>query len=199
MSQDAVPQYQLYIDGGWRDAEGGRTLPSINPYTGEEWARIPDASPADVDAAVKAAARAFNEGPWARMNGYRRADLLRRLSGLIDRDAERLARLETRDNGKVIRETTAQVRAVAKAFMYFAGIADKIMGQVIPLERDEIFDFTLREPVGVVAAITAWNSPLQFVANKLPAALAAGNTVVLKPSEHASVTSLEFEIGRAHV
>jgi len=192
LSRPPQPQYQLFIDGTWRDAEDGLTLPTVNPYTGEEWARIPHASPADVDAAVRAAARAFAEGPWPRMNGYRRGELLRRLASLVERDAERLAQLETRDNGKVIRETSAQVRAVARAFVHFAGWADKIMGRVIPLEREEIFDVVLREPVGVVAAITAWNSPLQFVASKLAPALATGNTVVIKPSEHASVTTLEF-------
>ncbi|HEY8485921.1 MAG TPA: aldehyde dehydrogenase family protein, partial [Limnochordales bacterium] len=187
-----MARYAMYINGRWTQAASGRVFGTVNPYTGEVWAEIPEAGPEDVDEAVRAAQAAFEEGPWSRMNGYRRAELLRRLAALIEREAEKLAAVETRDNGKIIRETSAQVKAAAKAFVYFAGAADKILGQVIPLERDDIFDYLVREPVGVVAAITAWNSPIQFLANKLAPALAAGNTVVVKPSEVASASTLEF-------
>ena len=187
-----LQRYALYVGGRWQPPRSGETMPSVNPYTGEPWAEIPVAGPQDVDEAVRAARAALEDGPWGRMNGYRRAELLRRLAALTEREADRLAAVETRDNGKIIRETSAQVRAAARAFHYFAGAADKILGQVIPLDRDEILDYLVRVPVGVVAAITAWNSPIQFLANKLAPALAAGNAVVVKPSEVASASTLEF-------
>ncbi|MFT3816704.1 MAG: aldehyde dehydrogenase [Rubrivivax sp.] len=183
--------YQVYIDGQWCDAGDGATFPAINPYNQQAWARIPDCTADDVARAVAAARKAFN-GAWSRTNGLQRASLLLRLAQLLEGNAERMSTLETTDNGKIIRETFSQMNFAARVIRFFAGYADKIYGSVIPLDQPEIFDYTLREPLGVVALITAWNSPITLLMNKLPAALAAGNCVVIKPSEHASATTLEL-------
>jgi aldehyde dehydrogenase (NAD+) len=183
--------YRMYVGGEWRDSSTGETLPAVNPFNQEVWATIPAASGADVAQAVAAARRAY-EGGWRQTTGLERAKLINRLADLIEANGPRLALLETTDNGKVIRETTSQMAYAARLFRFFAGYADKIWGSAIPLDTRSVFDVALREPLGVVAAITAWNSPITLMANKVPAALAAGNTVVIKPSEHASATTLEF-------
>ncbi|MBE0465202.1 MAG: aldehyde dehydrogenase [Halomonas sp.] len=183
--------YQLYIGGAWRDATGGATFPAINPVNQQAWADLPQASAEDVDAAVSAAREAF-DGGWKDTNGLTRATLMQRLAELLEYDAERMAQLETTDNGKVIRETRVQMRFAARNYRYFAGWADKLQGDSIPLDRPELVDFTTREPRGVAALITSWNSPMAILANKLAPALAAGCTVVIKPSEMASVTTLAF-------
>ncbi|MBE0402250.1 aldehyde dehydrogenase [Halomonas citrativorans] len=183
--------YQLYIGGAWRDATGGATFPAINPVNQQAWADLPQASAEDVDAAVSAAREAF-DGGWKDTNGLTRATLMQRLAELLESDAERMAQLETTDNGKVIRETRVQMRFAARNYRYFAGWADKLQGDSIPLDRAELVDFTTREPRGVAALITSWNSPMAILANKLAPALAAGCTVVIKPSEMASVTTLAF-------
>ena len=139
-----------------------------------------------------AAARDCFEREWRHTSGLERAQLMNRLADLLERDAERMGTLESTDNGKIVRETRAQMRFVARTFRFFAGYADKIFGKVIPLDRRDLFDYVTMEPLGVIGIITAWNSPIALLGNKLPAALAAGNTVVIKPSEHASVTTLEF-------
>ncbi|MCZ7657812.1 MAG: aldehyde dehydrogenase [Xanthobacteraceae bacterium] len=186
-----VEKYQLFIDGSWRDGAQGETFPGINPFDQEVWASLPAAAEEDVTAAVAAARRAFETG-WRHTSPLERATLIERLAGLLEANADRMSLLETTDNGKVIRETRAQMFYAARVFRFFAGYADKIFGSVIPLDQRGIFDFAMREPYGVVAAITAWNSPIALLANKLPAALAAGNCVVVKPSEHASATTLEL-------
>lgn len=183
--------YQLFIDGRWQPSSTGESLPAINPFNQEVWASIPAASEADVDAAVAAARRAY-ETTWRRTTGLERATLINRVADLLEGDSERMGLLETTDNGKVIRETRSQMVYSARVFRFFAGYADKIFGSVIPLDQRGMLDLALREPFGVVAAITAWNSPIALMANKVPAALAAGNCVVIKPSEHASATTLEF-------
>ncbi|SJN09582.1 Aldehyde dehydrogenase [Halomonas citrativorans] len=183
--------YQLYIGGAWRDATGGATFPAINPVNQQAWADLPQANAEDVDAAVSAAREAF-DGGWKDTNGLTRATLMQRLAELLESDAERMAQLETTDNGKVIRETRVQMRFAARNYRYFAGWADKLQGDSIPLDRAELVDFTTREPRGVAALITSWNSPMAILANKLAPALAAGCTVVIKPSEMASVTTLAF-------
>lgn len=183
--------YQLYIGGAWRDATGGATFPAINPVNQQAWADLPQASAEDVDAAVSAAREAF-DGGWKDTNGLTRATLMQRLAELLESDAERMAELETTDNGKVIRETRVQMRFAARNYRYFAGWADKLQGDSIPLDRSELVDFTTREPRGVAALITSWNSPMAILANKLAPALAVGCTVVIKPSEMASVTTLAF-------
>jgi len=183
--------YKLFIDGQWIPSLDGKTFPALNPFNQEVWAEIPQATDADVGAAVGAARRAY-EKTWRHTNGLERATLLHRLAGLIDENADRIALLETTDNGKIIRETRSQMAFAARVCRFFAGYADKIWGSVIPLDQPEMFDFAMRLPYGVIGIITAWNSPIALLANKLPAALAAGNCVVIKPSEHASATTLEF-------
>lgn len=183
--------YQLYIDAEWRDSGDGETFPAINPYTQTAWARIPQASVQDVVDAVDAAATALRQG-WRSLPGIERGKLVVRLAELIERDADRLALLETTDNGKVIRETHSQMFGAARQLRFYAGYADKHWGQSIPLDRPGVLDFTVNQPAGVVALITAWNSPVSLLSNKLAPALATGNTVVVKPSEHASATTLEI-------
>jgi aldehyde dehydrogenase (NAD+) len=186
-----VDTYRMFIDGAWRDSSTGETLPAINPFNQEVWATIPEASEADVADAVAAARKAYDT-TWRRTSGLERQKLINRLADLIEQNGEHIALLETTDNGKVIRETRSQMLYAARLFRFFAGYADKIFGATIPLDQPNVFDFAMREPCGVVAAITAWNSPITLMANKVPAALAAGNCVVIKPSEHASATTLEF-------
>jgi (Z)-2-((N-methylformamido)methylene)-5-hydroxybutyrolactone dehydrogenase len=183
--------HQMLIGGEWVDGSTGERLPSINPFDQEVWASIPQASEGDVERALSSARRAFEHG-WRDTKGLRRAELMMALADLLDDNADRMARLETTDNGKVIRETRNQMRFAARNYRFFAGYADKLYGEVIPLDNTDLFDYTLREPLGVVVLVIAWNSPMQLLANKLAPALAAGNTVVIKPSEHASVTALEL-------
>ena len=189
---EKTEQYKMYVDGEWVEAVSGGSFPSENPYTGEAWAQVPDASEADVDRAVFAARKAFKEGPWGKMTGTERARLMRNLADILARDAEELARCETLDNGKLLREMLAQMRYMPEWFYYFAGMADKIQGEVIPADRSNFFVYTRHEPVGVVAAIVPWNSPLLLMAWKLAPALAAGCTFVLKPSDYTPVSALEF-------
>ncbi|MEV1130488.1 aldehyde dehydrogenase [Agromyces sp. NPDC049794] len=184
-------RYRMLIGGAKADATGDRRLPVVNPYTGDEIASIPDASAGDVDTAVKVARAAFNDG-WAQTSGLERAGLLHRLADLIEEAADDLGALETEDNGKLLRETSSQARFAARNYRFFAGYADKLYGRTIPLDQPGMFDYTLRQPVGVAALITAWNSPMQLLANKLAPALAAGCTVVIKPSEHASLSTLKL-------
>ena len=187
-----VRTYQLFIDGEYVDPLSGAWFDSVDPYRGEIWARIPRASAEDVDRAAKAAKRAMTEGPWARMHPSDRALLMRRLADLVAENAEPLARIEVRDNGKLYSAMLGQLRYHPRWWHYYAGLADKLEGRVPPIDKPEMFGFTLREPVGVVAAITAWNSPLLFVAWKCAPALAAGCSVVVKPSEFASASTLEY-------
>ncbi len=186
-----MDHYQLYLGGAWVDAEGRDRFATVNPFTQEPWATIPQASEADVHAAIAAARRAF-EGDWGRTSGYARATLINRMADLIDRDAEKLAMVESTDNGKVIRETKSQMHFAARQFRFAAGYADKLWGKVIPVDRPDVLDYASREPLGVVALVTAWNSPISLLANKLPTALAAGNCAVIKPSEHASASTIEL-------
>jgi aldehyde dehydrogenase (NAD+) len=186
-----VETYQLYIDGKWRAASDGATMPAINPYTQEVHAEVPIASAADVEEAIRAARRAY-DSQWSKTTPGERAKLLNRFADLLDADAERMALLETTDNGKVIRETSSQMGYAARIFRYYAAWADKMHGDVVPLDQKDTLDLAIRVPFGVVATITAWNSPVAILTNTLPAALAAGNCVICKPSEHASVTTLEM-------
>ena len=186
-----MPIQQMLIAGDWVAASDGGTLDSYNPFTQEVWATIPQATDADVSRAIDAADSAFRNG-WKQIPGRDRGAMLNRLADLLDAEADELARIETTDNGKVIRETRAQVGFAARNYRYFAGLADKLQGETIPLDNGDLFDFTLVEPMGVAVLITAWNSPLTLLANKLAPALAAGNTVVIKPSEHASLSTLAF-------
>lgn len=183
---------RMFIGGEWVEAASGKTFPSINPYTGASWAEVPAADDTDVDKAVTAARAAFDEGPWPRMPGVERSRIMRRLAQLIEERADSLAITEVRDNGKLIREMAGQMAVLPSFYDYFAGAADKFAGEVISQSKSNYFVFKLLEPVGVVGAITAWNSPLTLMSFKLAPALAAGCTFVLKPSEHTSVSALRF-------
>jgi aldehyde dehydrogenase (NAD+) len=183
--------HRLYINGEWVAPNSGETFLSINPYTQEPWAVISQADETDVKRAVDAARSTFEQS-WRHTTGLERAGMMNRLADLLEASANDMAVLESTDNGKVIRETRGQMVFAARIYRFFAGYADKIWGKVIPLDQKNVFDYATYEPLGVIALITAWNSPMALLANKLPAALAAGNCVVVKPSEHASVTTLEF-------
>ena len=183
--------YSMLAGGQWLPSESGETFDSINPFTAEAWARVPRGGAADVDRAVAAAKAAF-QGPWREWTASARGALLMRLADLVAEEADRLATIETTDNGKLIAEMRSQLNYVPLWYRYFGGLADKIEGRVIPIDKPGVFNYTREEPLGVVAAITPWNSPLMLAAWKLAPALAAGNTVVWKPSEHSSVSALEF-------
>jgi aldehyde dehydrogenase (NAD+) len=185
-------KYQMLIGGAWVDPAGGAWFESANPFTAQPWALIPRGARDDIDRAVCAARRAFDEGEWRNLTASARGALLRRLGDLIAADADRLAAIETTDNGKLFAEMRGQLNYIPQWFHYFGGLADKIEGRVIPIDKPGVFNFTREEPLGVIAAITPWNSPLMLAAWKLAPALAAGNTVVWKPSEFSSVSALEF-------
>ena len=181
--------YDNWIDGGFAPPPNGRRMATANPFTGEPWAEVAD-DPAAVDDAVRAARRAFTEGPWASMGGAERARLMRRLGELLTRDAEMLGQAETRDNGKIIRETSAQAKGLQSYYDFFAGMADKIGGDQLPSPSPNFLVYTEREPIGVVGAIIPWNSPLALLTWKLAPLMAAGCTAVIKPSDLTPVTAL---------
>ncbi len=181
--------YDNWIDGGFAPPPNGRRMATANPFTGEPWAEVAD-DPAAVDDAVRAARRAFADGPWATMAATERARLMRRLGELLSRDAELLGQVETRDNGKIIRETSAQAGGLQGYYDFFAGMADKIGGEQLPSPSPNFLVYTEREPIGVVGAIVPWNSPLALLTWKLAPLLAAGCTVVVKPSDITPVTAL---------
>jgi acyl-CoA reductase-like NAD-dependent aldehyde dehydrogenase len=187
-----LSQYQMFINGQWVGAQDGGRFDSLNPANAQPWASFPHAQEADVDTAVKAAQNAFENPAWRSLHATARGKLLRKLGDLIAANKERLAQLETNDNGKLIRETMGQIGYMPEFFYYYAGQADKLEGQTLPLDKVDMFAYTTHEPLGVVAAIIPWNSPMYLTAVKLAPALAAGNTVVLKPSEHASATIIEL-------
>jgi len=187
-----LKKYQMYVDNEWIDAENGETFESLNPSTGEPWATIPAATASDVDRAVRAAHRAFTEGPWSTMLPTERGVLLRKLAEVMKEHSEELGRTETVDTGKLFSETRWQAAYLSNYYHYFAGLADKVHGDTLPIDKPDMWAMTIREPLGVVAAVVPWNSQLFLVAVKIAPALAAGNTVVLKASEHASAAMLEF-------
>ena len=187
-----MQKHQHYIDGKFVDPASGKWFESFNPFTGEAWTLIAQGDATDADRAVQAAHRAFTQGPWSTFTATQRGLLLHKLGDLVARDAKKLAELEVRDNGKLIAEMLAQCNYVPQWYYYFGGLADKIQGAVIPLDKKGYFNFTRHEPLGVVCAITPWNSPLMLAAWKMAPALAAGCTVVLKPSEFTSASTLEF-------
>lgn len=184
--------YKHYIDGAWTAPSGGQYFDTDNPYTGEVWAKIAKGNAQDVTRAVQAAKCAFETSSWTKMCPTERGKLLVRLAEIIEREAARLGALEVRDNGKLLAEMSAQTRYLAEWYRYYGGLADKVEGAVLPSDRPEVFNFTKYDPLGVVAMITPWNSPLMLLAWKLAPALAAGNTAVVKPSEFTSVSTLEF-------
>src|SRR5919199_3238960 len=177
---DEVREYKMLIGGRWTHAASGKTFESVNPYTGQVWATVAEGGQEDVDAAVRAAREAFDEGPWGRMTGTERARLIRRLAELLAENADDIAVVESTDNGKLLREMGGQLNALPEWYYYFAGAADKIQGETIPSDKPNYFVYTRREPVGVVGAIVPWNSPLLLLTWKLAPALAAGCSVVAK-------------------
>ncbi|MBB1251521.1 aldehyde dehydrogenase [Rhizobium sp. G21] len=185
-----MQRFQLYIDGQFED--GGGRFSSIDPATGEAWADMPEAREAEVDRAVNAAEAALWSGPWASMTATQRGKLLYKLADLVAANASRLAELETRDTGKIIRETSSQIAYVADYYRYYAGLADKIEGAYLSIDKPDMDVWLRREPIGVVAAIVPWNSQLFLSAVKLGPALAAGCTVVVKASEDGPAPLLEF-------
>jgi len=187
-----MKRYQLHIGGTSVDPTAGQWFETQNPYTGQTWAEIPKGDASDVERAVQAAHLALTEGPWAEMTATQRGLLLHRLGDLIARDARKLAETEVRDNGKLFAEMLGQVNYLPQWYYYYGGLADKIQGNVLPLDKKGYLAFTRNEPVGVVAAITPWNSPLMLATWKIAPALAAGCTVVIKPSEFTSASTLEF-------
>ena len=191
-STAAVERLKMYIGGQWVDAAQGRLLDSRNPYTQKVWAAVPDADEVDVQRAIAAARAAFDHGPWRQTTPQQRAALMRKLGDLIARDAERMARIESTDNGKLVREMIGQWNYLPEWMYYFAGLATQAQGEVLPSDRPNYLAFTRKEPIGVVAAITPWNSPCLLMMFKLAPALAAGCTFIVKPSEHTPVSTLRF-------
>src|SRR5262245_12211187 len=189
MTTTAVNRKQLFINNEWRDASAGRTLDVVNPATEEVIAEVASAEQADVDAAV-AAARAALGGAWGRMSARDRGKLVWKIGEKLMERSDDIARLETLHNGKPIFESRhIEVPAAAECFQYYAGWADKIHGETIPV-RGNFLTYTLREPVGVVAAIVPWNFPLLLTAWKVAPALACGNTVVIKPASQTPLTAI---------
>ncbi len=187
-----TPHYQLYIDGEFRDGSDGHIMESLSPATNTPWASFATTSPADVDAAVEAAQRALDNPEWRDMTQTQRGKLLFRLADLIEKNAQTLGELETQDSGKLLSETRTQTAYVADYYRYFAGLADKIEGAVLPIDKPDMHVFTQRVPIGIVAAVVPWNAQMFLSATKLAPALAAGCAVILKASEQAPIPMLEF-------
>lgn len=187
-----LKRYLTYIDGKTVEPLSATWFESVNPFTKQPWALIPRCDVHDVEVAVAAADRAFREGGWRDMLPSKRGAVLRRIGDLLSKKVERLAKVETWDNGKPISDTLAQMRYLPEGFYYYGGLIDKIEGHVIPIDQEQVFNYTKYEPLGVIAAITPWNSPLMLTCWKLAPLLAAGNTVVVKPSNHASASILEL-------
>lgn len=186
------PHYQLFIDGQWVEGRQGQIMASENPATGEDWATFACAAPADVDRAVGAARRVLDDPTWRDMTQTQRGKLLYRLAELIEEHAQEIGRVETTDSGKLLAETATQSAYVGDYYRYYAGLADKIEGAVLPIDKPDMHVFTRREPIGVVVAIVPWNAQMFLTATKLGPALAAGCSVILKASEVAPAPMLEF-------
>jgi acyl-CoA reductase-like NAD-dependent aldehyde dehydrogenase len=187
-----LPPPKLWINGKWITPESGRTFETLNPATEEVICRVAEGGKEEIDLAVKAARKAFESGPWPRMKPSEREKILRKIAELIEKHREDLALLETTDSGKPLENSRkGDLPATREAFTYYAGWADKLCGETIPADPD-YFSYTLREPLGVIGAITPWNFPLLLAAQKVAPALAAGNTVVLKPAEQTPLTALRL-------
>ena len=186
-----IQNFKMYINGLWVNSESGKTIETVNPENNEVWATVPEANEKDVDKAVKAAQNAF-EKSWSNLHPRERAKYLRSLADQLRLNAKHLGTIETIDTGKLFRETKTQANYIAEYYDYFAGLADKVEGTVVPIDKPDMQVTTTRIPIGVVAAIIPWNSQMLLTAVKLAPALAMGNTVVIKASELAPVTLLEF-------
>ncbi len=186
-----LKNYKMFIGGEWLDSDSKKTFETLNPENNKPWAKVPEASASDVDKAVKAAHKAF-EGEWPKLLPRDRAKYLRAIGNKLRENAELLGRIETIDTGKLFRETNKQAIYIAEYYDYYAGLADKVEGTVLPIDKPNIQAITTRIPIGVVAAIVPWNSQMFLTATKLAPALAMGNTVVIKSSELAPVVMFEF-------
>jgi len=182
----------MYIDGQWTNGSDGQIMESINPATGKAWANFACTSKEDVDRAIVAARRALNEGPWSSMTATQRGKLIYKLADLLEINAHKLGEYETTDSGKLLAETKMQTGYVADYYRYYAGLADKIQGATLPIDKPDMHVFTVREPIGVVAAIVPWNAQMFLTATKLGPALAAGCSVIIKASEISPIAMLEF-------
>ena len=182
----------MLIDGENVASSSGATFDSVNPYTNQPWATAPEATEEDVNRAVLAARAAFESGPWSTATPAHRAKLLRNLGALIEESGEELARVQVLENGKLLRELGPQTTALAGHCYFFSGLAETIFGQTVPVSIPNTVNFTMREPIGVVAAVTPWNSPLALLMWKFAPAIAAGNTMVVKPSEITPISTLLF-------
>jgi acyl-CoA reductase-like NAD-dependent aldehyde dehydrogenase len=186
-----IQEFKMFIDGEWVASSSNKKIETLNPENNEVWATVPEANEEDVDKAVKAAQRAF-EKTWGNLHPTERGKYLRAIADQLRQNAEHLGRIETVDTGKLYRETKTQANYIAEYYDYFAGLADKVEGTVVPIDKPNMQVTTVRIPIGVVAAIIPWNSQMLLTAVKLAPALAMGNTVVIKASELAPVTLLEF-------
>ena len=186
-----LPRYANHIGGKSAPSASAKTFIATNPTTGKPWGEFADSGAADVDAAVRAASDALR-GPWAKLSPTRRGRLLMAWGEKIAANAETIARLETQQNGKLLAEMRAQANVIREWLYYFGGLADKVEGRVIPLDRQSVLNYTLREPLGVVGVIVPWNSPTFLTLTSVAPALAAGNTVVIKPSEVTSASAFEL-------
>jgi len=184
-------EYKMYINGEWINSSSGRKIETLNPENNEVWATVPEANDADVDLAVQSAQKAFDSS-WSKLFPLERAKYLRLIANELRNNAEYLGKIETIDTGKLFRETKTQANYIAEYYDYFAGLADKVEGTVLPIDKEDMQVTTTRVPIGVVVAIIPWNSQMLLTAVKLAPALAMGNTVVIKASELAPVTLLEF-------
>ena len=182
----------MYINGEFCEASDGGRFESINPSTGEPWATAPAATEEDVDRAVRSAHHALYEGPWSKLTATERGKMLFKLADLMTENSELLGSVETTDSGKLAVETRGQSAYVAEYYRYYGGLADKVEGRTLPIDKPNLHVFTTQEPIGVVAGIVPWNAEMLLTATKAAPALAAGNTVVIKSSEEAPAPVLEF-------
>ena len=186
-----LKEYKMFIDGSWVESESNKTFETLNPENNEPWAKVPEASAKDVDKAVNAAQKAF-EGEWPKLFPKERAKYLKEIANQLRENSELLGKIETIDTGKLFKETKTQANYIAEYYDYYAGLADKVEGTVLPIDKANMQVITTRVPIGVVAAIIPWNSQMLLTAVKLAPALAMGNTIVIKSSELAPATLFEF-------
>jgi acyl-CoA reductase-like NAD-dependent aldehyde dehydrogenase len=186
-----LKKYKMFINGSWVESESKKNFETLNPENNEPWAKVPEASAKDVDKAVRAAQKAF-DGEWPKLFPKERAKYLKAIANQLRENSELLGKIETIDTGKLYRETKKQANYIAEYYDYYAGLADKVEGTVLPIDKPNIHAITTRIPIGVIVAIVPWNSQMLLTATKLAPALAMGNTVVIKSSELAPATMFEF-------
>jgi len=186
-----LPKLNMYIDGQWVEPASGHYFETVDPFTAKPWAQVARGNAEDADRAIQAAERAFRKGPWRRMHPSERGRIIYRLGELIEKYADELAEIEVRDNGRLLAEMQHQIRYLPKWYYYYAGLADKIEGVVHPCDKPAL-SYSRPEPLGVCVGIVPWNAPLLLFSLKAAPALAAGNTLVMKPAEHTSATALKL-------